>query len=330
MRILLVILVSLLAFSQIALAGAIDSSLTSKLQEGKLETYYAILGVSIDAEQPQIKANYRKLARMHHPDRASTEEKADKQQLFVKLSEAYQILSDDVLRARYDYLLSEGITVYENRDWSTFDKKRGLNRKFTVRVDSEGKEQFVFKDVYQQYQEEAEERALLVSFGVSGFIALIPIILYHYRKRESKQIIEQEMKQEKDQFIIDHERKITSLKAQREEEERLKQEHKAAQRLMNQQRKELLAKLAEEESQSSPAADEAIGAGDAEDEDEDAEESGVGVEREVSVSGNKGKSRENSSLFKCDVCRKTYKSEKQYEQHCSSKDHIKKMKAAKK
>lgn len=57
-----------------------------------LSDYYAILGVSRDATKADIKKAYRKLAMKEHPDKGGDAEK------FKKISEAYEVLSDDQKR----------------------------------------------------------------------------------------------------------------------------------------------------------------------------------------------------------------------------------------
>lgn len=60
------------------------------------EDYYAILGVSRDATQEQIKTAYRSLCKVHHPDVGGD---AAMMQL---LNKAYVTLSDEILRGKYD------------------------------------------------------------------------------------------------------------------------------------------------------------------------------------------------------------------------------------
>ena len=61
-----------------------------------MENFYEILGVVENATSEEIKKTYRKLAMEHHPDKGGNEEK------FKKISEAYEILSDDNKRQNYD------------------------------------------------------------------------------------------------------------------------------------------------------------------------------------------------------------------------------------
>lgn len=58
---------------------------------------YKVLGVSNTASGPEIKSAYRKLAKKHHPDlNAGNAEK------FKEINGAYDILSDETKRAKYD------------------------------------------------------------------------------------------------------------------------------------------------------------------------------------------------------------------------------------
>src|SRR6187399_2073294 len=60
---------------------------------------YAILGVSVNATDLEIKRAYRNLVKRYHPDRQSAEASHDQ---IVAINYAYDILSDPEKRARYD------------------------------------------------------------------------------------------------------------------------------------------------------------------------------------------------------------------------------------
>lgn len=62
--------------------------------------YYKILGVSKDIPQKDVRAAYRKRAKMFHPDLHPNDPKAKAK--FQALNEAYEVISDPDKRAKYD------------------------------------------------------------------------------------------------------------------------------------------------------------------------------------------------------------------------------------
>ncbi|AZL15718.1 molecular chaperone DnaJ [Rickettsiales endosymbiont of Stachyamoeba lipophora] len=64
------------------------------------EDYYQLLEVSKGASKDDLKKAYRKLAMQYHPDRNPGNKEAETK--FKKISEAYEVLSDDQKRAAYD------------------------------------------------------------------------------------------------------------------------------------------------------------------------------------------------------------------------------------
>lgn len=65
------------------------------------KNYYEILGVSVDSSTAEVKSAYRKLARKYHPDINKDEGAID---IFKNITEAYDVLSNDVERSKYDTL----------------------------------------------------------------------------------------------------------------------------------------------------------------------------------------------------------------------------------
>jgi len=68
--------------------------------------YYEVLGVSRSASKDDIKQAFRRLAREWHPDVNKSPEAHTK---FQEINEAYQVLSDDDQRSRYDRFGAAGV-----------------------------------------------------------------------------------------------------------------------------------------------------------------------------------------------------------------------------
>jgi curved DNA-binding protein len=64
--------------------------------------YYSILGVNKSATKDEIKKAYRKLAKKYHPDKTNGDSTLEEK--FKEVSEAYEVLSHDENRKKYDEL----------------------------------------------------------------------------------------------------------------------------------------------------------------------------------------------------------------------------------
>lgn len=81
--------------------------------------YYEILGINRTADGEEIKRAYRRLAMKHHPDRHNGESKAEAELAFKECAEAYEVLSDDGKRRRYDQYGHAGLQG--QHDFSNMD-----------------------------------------------------------------------------------------------------------------------------------------------------------------------------------------------------------------
>jgi DnaJ family protein C protein 3 len=71
-------------------------------RQGKIN-YYKVLGVSRSASPRDVKKAYHKLAKQYHPDKVgSDEDKPAAEAMFKKIARAYEVLSDEDTRRRYD------------------------------------------------------------------------------------------------------------------------------------------------------------------------------------------------------------------------------------
>jgi DnaJ-class molecular chaperone len=108
------------------------------------EDYYELLGVNRDASLEAIKKAYRNKAKVMHPDKGGDPEK------FKKINEAYEVLSDEDKRARFDNYGK----VDNNADWPDTDLASMLFREFAgisvpimVRVEMTLKDMYAGKDI---------------------------------------------------------------------------------------------------------------------------------------------------------------------------------------
>ena len=69
--------------------------------------YYEVLGVEKSASAEEIKKAYRKKAMQYHPDRNPGDKTAEEK--FKEIGEAYEVLSDDDKRSRYDQFGFQGV-----------------------------------------------------------------------------------------------------------------------------------------------------------------------------------------------------------------------------
>lgn len=74
--------------------------------------HYQTLGVRKNASLKEIRKKYKKLIKKYHPDRNKKREKWAKNQ-FIKVSDAYEVLSDPEKRKIYDQFGDEGVKNFE-------------------------------------------------------------------------------------------------------------------------------------------------------------------------------------------------------------------------
>lgn len=81
-----------------------------QLKAFHLRNYYDILGISEEAGQREIKTAFKKLAMLYHPDKHRGDPEMEER--FKEVNMAYQVLSNPVKKANYDYRLKYSVPTY--------------------------------------------------------------------------------------------------------------------------------------------------------------------------------------------------------------------------
>jgi len=78
-----------------------DEEFRNAANNDELPNYYETLGVSMDSTQEEIKKKFRELVKKTHPDKT----KKDSEEEMIELNKAYEVLSDEERREKYDKYL---------------------------------------------------------------------------------------------------------------------------------------------------------------------------------------------------------------------------------
>ena len=87
--------------------------------------YYELLGVSRDSNTQEIRKAYRTMARKYHPDLNKGDRKAEN--YFKKINEAYEVLSDDDKRRKYDAYGANWDHINAGQDHTDWFQDFGFN-----------------------------------------------------------------------------------------------------------------------------------------------------------------------------------------------------------
>lgn len=119
------------------------------------EDYYSLLNVRREASSEELKAAYRRLCMLYHPDKHRDPElKAQAERLFTLVHQAYEVLSDAQTRAIYDIYGKRGL---EMEGWEVVERRR---------TPAEIREEF------ERLQREREERRLQQRTNPKGTISV--------------------------------------------------------------------------------------------------------------------------------------------------------------
>jgi len=134
------------------------SNILDELEESG-EDLYEILQLKKEADAKEIKKNYRKLALKCHPDKlkknSSEKEKNEANVLWQKISIAYDILSNEKSRAKYDKTGS----VKDSKEYNYTDDDFSWEKYFEILYGNSVDEEKIsnFEKKYRFSEEEAKE-----------------------------------------------------------------------------------------------------------------------------------------------------------------------------
>lgn len=154
-----------------------------------MKNYYLILGISPSAQQEEIKIAYRALAKKFHPDINPGSTLIEER--FKEISEAYNVLSDEESRRKYDlkflYAKNATTTQREQRARPKFRKKTDVpltkKEKITISLMLGGGVSFVaFMAVMSFFIPQYDERK-----RCARSFCMIKLYLCCHRKKQKRQ-----------------------------------------------------------------------------------------------------------------------------------------------
>ncbi|CAD8173269.1 unnamed protein product [Paramecium octaurelia] len=165
------------------------------------QNFYQLLGVRRDATNEEIKKQFHILAKQHHPD--SPNAKESDQELFKSIVAAYNTLSDENERKKYDRILMEQQQQSSGRSQNqetrtqysqqqSQQQQRPINPNAQYYYDFRRKTQdFEEKDFQRQRNKYIEDNPLFHSMRRSPELYVVSLVLFVIMWRWNSQMIEE-------------------------------------------------------------------------------------------------------------------------------------------
>jgi len=99
-----------------------------------MKNYYELLEVSENASPEVIEKAYKALVKKYHPDLQPNEKKQEAENKIKIINEAYEILSDNEKKQKYDEQLRRQKLKEEQLKYAEINKKRQNNSTASTRV----------------------------------------------------------------------------------------------------------------------------------------------------------------------------------------------------
>jgi Flp pilus assembly protein TadD len=135
-----------------------------------MNDYYKILGISSSADGIEIRAAYKRMAMLYHPDRNRGDKEAEEK--FKEVNEAYHVLSDSLKRWKYDSRMYTFQSEYSESYW------RELNRIRYEQWRQSQRSRYTFDKEYFRIQ----GLAFLVFLLISGFVFGVIHAMSYYQQ----------------------------------------------------------------------------------------------------------------------------------------------------
>jgi len=127
-----------------------------------MKDYYYILGLKQNSTAEEVKSAYRKLSLKFHPDKNNGDEFFTER--FKEIQEAYEILSNDSKRSRYDELKNRNSS---NKESGNNQKNSGFNFNPEIEYFRSNKQEFEFdEEITFSWKTINSDRVFLKPFGV--------------------------------------------------------------------------------------------------------------------------------------------------------------------
>jgi hypothetical protein len=160
-----------------------------------MSDYYSILGLTKSANSAEIKAAYRKLVKIYHPDKNPNSYEAVEK--FRQIQEAYETLMDPILRSKYDGKGSYNQYFSQASQQTKQQTASGRGKKYSFTEEDLKRRQYYKEHYKKQYDASkkvnvAEEKkkyneTRYILFSIPLAIALLFFIINIYERSDKKQ-----------------------------------------------------------------------------------------------------------------------------------------------
>jgi curved DNA-binding protein CbpA len=149
-----------------------------------LINYYEILGLGTDAGILEIKAAFRQLAKLYHPD-----VNPEGRERFIKILKAYEVLSDPALKSTYDYKLNyslkqpiESKRSSGTKTWSFDEREIKRRQYYNEHIKKYAKETVTFETETEQKKSYNEFKYILFATPLAVVLFLLIMSLATRKK----------------------------------------------------------------------------------------------------------------------------------------------------